>query len=168
MSEHGEDIFYDCVICSGAKTRERNGPNGTRCKHNSCKDELTRRNKEMRAALQSPAGDSAVVDQDPTECFRIKEVLGVSMCLKMSKADKRLGCDYNPSDCYYHVRGKYGGSRNEDVDDMISDTRWVQLTELVRNMSEPQLAELDSWAGQLQKTAKAARKRVRQQQRSEE
>ena len=60
------------------------------------------------------------------------------------------------------------GSRNEDVDDMISDTRWVQLTELVRNMSEPQLAELDSWAGRLQKTAKAARKRVRQQQRSEE
>ena len=51
---------------------------------------------------------------------------------------------------------------------MISDTRWVQLTELVRNMSEPQLAELDSWAGRLQKTAKAARKRVRQQQRSEE
>ena len=67
MSEHGEDLFYDCVICSGAKTRERNGPNGTRCKHNSCKDELTRRNTEMRAALQSPAGDSAVVDQDPVD-----------------------------------------------------------------------------------------------------
>ena len=88
--------------------------------------------------------------------------------LLIKDPDKRLGCDYNPSDCYYHVRGKYGGSRNEDVDDMISDTRWVQLTELVRNMSEPQLAELDSWAGRLQKTAKAARKRVRQQQRSEE
>ena len=83
------------------------------------------------------------------------------MCLKMSKTEKRLGCDYGDDDCYYQVRGKYGGSKDEDVDDMISDTRWVQLKELVMNMDESQLSELDRWASQLQKTAKAARKRVR-------
>ena len=171
MSDAGEEIFYDCVVCHGDRRRGRNGDNGTRCKHNNCKEELARRNKERRAAACGlvPAGDAApVLDSDPTECFKIKEVLGISMCLKMSKTEKRLGCNYGDEDCYYQVRGKYGGSSTEDVDDMISDTRWVQLKELVLNMSESELAELDSWAGQLQKTAKAARKRVRQLQESEE
>ena len=141
--------------------------NGTRCKHDSCKRELTRRNKERRAALAS-AGDAAPVDEDPTTCFKIKEVLGVSMCLKMTKTEKRLGRDYDDADCHYHVRGKFGGDSNEDVDDMNSDTRWVKLTELVKNMGESELAELDVWAGQLQKAARAARKRVRRAQESGE
>ena len=161
MADDGEDIYYDCVICSGARKRPRNGANGSRCMHNSCKTELTRRNSERRAAAQAPAGDATLVDSDPTECFMIKEVLGVSMCLKMSKTEKRLGCEYGDDDIYYQVRGKYGGSSNEDLDDMISDTRWVQLKELVTNMREPELAELDAWAGQLQKAAKAARKNIR-------
>ena len=72
-----------------------------------------------------------------------------------------LGCNYDDADCYYHIRGKYGGDSNEDVDDMLSDTRRVKLTELVTNMREPELAELDAWAGQLQKAAKAARKNIR-------
>ena len=59
------------------------------------------------------------------------------------------------------MRGKYGGSKNEDVDDMISDTRWVQLKELVTNMNETQLSELDVWAGKQQKAAKTARKKIR-------
>ena len=66
------------------------------------------------------------------------------------------------------MRGKYGGSKDEDVDDMISDTRWVQLKELVTNMNESQLSELDRWAAQLQKATKAARKRVRSLQETEE
>ena len=170
MSEADEEIFYDCVVCSGDMKRGRNGVNGTRCKHESCKKELTRRNKERQAAAAlGPASDAApVVDNDPNECFKIKEVLGVSMCLKMSKTEKRLGCDYGDDDCYYQVRGKYGGSSSEDVDDMISDTRWVQLKELVANMDESELCELDSWAGQLQKVAKAVRKRVRRLQESDE
>ena len=138
---------------------QENGDNGVRCKHESCKKELTRRNKERQAAAALlPAGDAAPsVDNDPTECFIIKEVLGVSMCLKMSKAEKRLGCDYGDNECYYQVRGKYGGSKDEDPDDMMSDTRGMQLKELVANMDESQLGELNAWAGQLQKVAKAAR-----------
>ena len=49
-----------------------------------------------------------------TSCFRIKEVLGVSMCLKLSKTEKRLGYDYGDEDICYQVRGKYGGSKHED------------------------------------------------------
>ena len=101
-------------------------------------------------------GDAQPADDDPTECFKIKEVLGVSMCLKMTKTEKRLGRDYDAADCYYHIRGKYGGHIDEDMDDMVSDTRWVKLTELVKNMKEPELKELDVWAGSLQKAAKAA------------
>ena len=168
MSEAAEEIFYGCVVCSGDMKRGRNGVNGTRCKHESCKKELTRRNKERRAAAAlEPAGDT-VVDYDTKTCFRVKEVLGLSMCLKMSATEKRIGCDYDDDDMYYQVRGKYGGSKDEDPDDMISDTRWVQLKELVANMDESQLGELDSWAGQLQKVAKAVRKRVRRLQESEE
>ena len=127
--------------------------------------ELTRRSKANQAAALEPAVD-AVVD-DPTSCFKVKEVLGMSMCLKMTTTEKRLGCDYGDEDCYYHIRGKFGGSSSEDPDDMISDTRWVQLKELVLNMDESQLSELDTWAGQLQKAAKAARRRARQLQESE-
>ena len=90
------------------------------------------------------------------------------MCLKMSKVNKRLGCDYGDDDCFYQIRGKFGGSKDEDPDDMISDTRWVSLLELVRNMSEPELSQLDTWAGQLQKTAKQARKKLRRLQESGE
>ena len=168
MSDEGEEVFYECVICSGAHKRSRNGDNGTRCKHDSCKKELTRRNTELRAARLAPAGDAPVVDSDPTSCFRIKEVLGVSMCLKLSKTEKRLGYDYGDEDICYQVRGKYGGSKHEDPDDMVSDTRWVQLKELVLNMGESELSELDRWAGQLQKAARAARKTLRQCQESGE
>ena len=166
MSEADEEVFYECVVCFGARKRGRNGENGTRCKHNSCKKELTRRSKAKQAAALEPAVD-AVVDSDPTSCFKVKEVLGMSMCLKMTTTEKRLGCDYGDEDCYYHIRGKFGGSSSEDPDDMISDTRWVQLKELVLNMDESQLSELDTWAGQLQKAAKTARRRVRQLQESE-
>ena len=44
---------------------------------------------------------------------------------------------------------------------MVSDTRWEPLKDLVRHLSEPQLALLDTWAGSLQKNAKAARKELR-------
>ena len=168
MSGADEIIFYDCCICSGKNKRARNGDNGTRCKHDKCKKELTRRNAEKRANTLTAAGDSAPVDADPTSCFKIKEVLGVSMCLKMTKKEKRLGLKYGDDDYYYHVRGKFGGDCDEDMDDMLSDTRWVKLTELVANMDEPELSELDAWAGRLKKAAIAARKRLRESLESDE
>ena len=88
--------------------------------------------------------------------------------MKLSKTEKRLGYDYGDEDICYQVRGKYGGSKHEDPDDMVSDTRWVQLKELVLNMGESELSELDRWAGKLQKAAKAARLALRQLQESGE
>ena len=37
MSDEGEDIYYECVVCEGRMRRGRNGDNGSRCKHDSCK-----------------------------------------------------------------------------------------------------------------------------------
>ena len=51
---------------------------------------------------------------------------------------------------------------------MVSDTRWEPLNDLVRHLSEPQLALLDTWAGSLQKKAKAMRKEARKRQRDED
>ena len=48
---------------------------------------------------------------------------------------------------YYHVRGKNGGSSKEGPDDKNSDTRWVQLKELVMNMDDSQLTSLDTCVG---------------------
>ena len=169
MSDEGEDVFWDCVICHGERGRGRNGENGSRCKHNNCKMQLAAQNAAARAEkFESSAGDAApLVDADPTSCFKIKEVLGVSMCLKMTKKEKRLGRAADEADIYYHLRGKFGGDADEDEDDMVSDTRWEPLNGLVRHLSEPQLALLDTWAGGLQKKAKAARKELRKRQREE-
>ena len=112
MSDDGEEVFWDCTICSGERGRGRNGENGTRCKHNSCKKELAARNAAARAARLSSVGDAApLVDADPTSCFKIKEVLGVSMCLKLTKTEKRVGHEADWQDIYYQVRGKFGGQR---------------------------------------------------------
>ena len=45
-------------------------------------------------------------------------------------------------------------SIDEDEDDMVSDTRWVKLTELATNMGEGELKELDMWAAGLQRRPK--------------
>ena len=87
MSDQGEDIYWECVICHGTRKRSRNGENGMRCKHNNCKHEYARRRAEDRAAKQPSVGDEPV-DSDPTQCFKIKEVIGVSQCLKMTKTEK--------------------------------------------------------------------------------
>ena len=157
----------ECLECLGANGRGRRSDGSAICLDDGCKKKYAKRNAEKRARLE-PAGDAAVVDSDPTSCFRIKEVLGVSMCLKLSKTEKRLGYEYGAEDFCYQVRGKYGGSKHEDPDDMVSDTRWVQLKELVHNMGESELSELDRWAGKLQKAAKAARLALRQRQESDE
>ena len=52
----------------------------------------------------------------------------------------------------YKVRGGFG----EDKDDeLIPETRWIRLSELVHNMDERSLIALDKWAGK-HKAAKSA------------
>ena len=60
----------------------------------------------------------------------------------------------------YKVRGGFGV---DEDDELLPDTRWVPMHELVANMDETTLAALDQWAGKLQKTAREARKRLRRE-----
>ena len=46
-------------------------------------------------------------------------------------------------------------------DELMPETRWVKLSELVFNMNDSSLASLDKWAGKLQKSAQEASKRTR-------
>ena len=50
---------------------------------------------------------------------------------------------------------------DEDPDDMISDTRWVRLNNLL-HLGDSELKALDIFAAKLQKAAKDARKRLRE------
>ena len=51
---------------------------------------------------------------------------------------------------------------DENVDDMVPGTRLVKLTELVENIDEAGCALLDSFAKELAKATKHARKRLRE------
>ena len=61
---------------------------------------------ERRCQSCAPCAPEA----EPTTCFKIKEELGVSMCTE-KMTDEEI--------CYYQLRGKFGKSRDEDVDDMV-------------------------------------------------
>ena len=66
---------------------------------------------------------------EPTTCFKIREVLGVSMCTKkLTEYVSRCGWARSDEEISYQLRGKFGKSRDEDVDDMISDTRHAFAT----------------------------------------
>ena len=88
----------------------------------------------------------------------------MSMCTeKMINKESRCGRVHSDEEiCYYQLRGKFGKSRHEDVDDMVPATRWVKLPELVENIDEAGCSLLDFFAKELAKAAKAARKRLRE------
>jgi hypothetical protein len=57
---------------------------------------------------------------EPTTCFKIKEVLGVSICTeKMTDEESRCGRAHSDEEICYQLRGKFGKSRDGDVDDMV-------------------------------------------------
>jgi len=100
---------------------------------------------------------------EATLCFKIKEVLGVSLCMeKMQEEESRCGRARSDEEICYQLRGKFGKSRHEDIDDMVPATRWVKLPELVENIDEAGCALLDAFAKDLAKVAKQARKRIRE------
>ena len=76
---------------------------------------------ERRCQSCAPCAPEA----EPTTCFKIKEVLGVSMCTeKMTDQESRCGRARSDEEiCYYQLRGKFGKSRDEDVDDMVPGTQ---------------------------------------------
>ena len=152
------DVFWDCYICSGENGRERKTAGSLTCAYNGCVKEHTRRRKarsegdEERTALAPPPKAAR------TSCFAIRDVVGIDMCVAASPRQKRAGRALDEDNTSYKVRGGFG----EDKDDeLIPDTRWVPLSELVANMDERTLSALDKWAAKLEKDAKDLRKELR-------
>ena len=162
MSEYSEpddeDVFWDCYICQGQMGRERKCDNSPICKHNSCVKEHTRRRK----AARSEDGDRTALAPAPkaarTSCFKIRDVVGVDLCVAASPRQMRAGRTIDEDNISYKIRGGFG----EDKDDELEPwTRWVPLSELVANLDERALASLDQWASKLESTAKKLRKELR-------
>ena len=64
----------------------------------------------------------------------------MSMCTeKMTDQESRCGRARSDEEICYQLRGKFGKSRDEDVDEDVVRClahRWVQLAELVENIDE--------------------------------
>ena len=156
-----EEIFWECAYCEGQHGLPRASANSLRCTASQCKDAHTAARAAARTAL--PVVVPCAPKAEPTRCFKIKEVLGVSMCTeKMTDEESRCGRARSDEEICYQLRGKFGKSNDEDVDDMVPGTRWVKLTELVENIDEAGCELLDSFAKELAKAAKQARKRLRE------
>ena len=161
MSEDGEDdgdVFWECYICSGENGRERKSEGSVICAHNSCVKEHTRRRKAARGEDSERTALALPPKAARTSCFKVRDVVGVDLCVTASERQRRAGRTLDEDNISYKVRGGFG----EDKDDeLIPDTRWVPLSELVANMDERTLGVLDKWAATLEKTAKELRKELR-------
>ena len=161
-----EEIFYDCQYCSGDRSCPRASAGSVRCSAGQCKRKQAAERAAAKAGLgmlplegTQPAPNSV---SSPRFCFQIKEVVGVSMCMeRLSSKDKRVGREWEDHEMEFQVRGKFGDDSDEDFDDMVPDTRWVKLLDLVEKIDEPGCKALDTFAAGLQRAVKAARKRLR-------
>ena len=158
--EADEVVFTGCYVCKGARSRARRSTGSPVCKFTGCIKEHSQRRTgggpvEERTVLAPPAPRAR------TACFQIREVVGIDLCVAASDRQKRAGRPIDDDNVSYKVRGGYG---EDEDDELIPDTRWVKLSELVNNLDENDLKELDTWAGKLQKAAKAARKRLRERE----
>ena len=156
----------DCEFCSGERGCPRASAGSIRCSASKCKDAQRKRRRagdEPIPEVMLPTVGLEAAPAAPRFCYNIKEVIGVSFCMeKMSGAELRAGREFADDELKYQVRGKFGDHDDEDLDDMMPDTRWVKLSDLVDKIDEKGCAALDSFAKDLQKVAKAARRRLRE------
>ena len=165
-AEDAEDVFYGCVECKGANNRGRRSEGSALCKFDGCKRAYSKKRKA--GALSFVEAHAATSARAPTVCYKIKQVVGVSLCLPgdMSGYEKRVGKKMDDNCIAYQVCGGFGEDRR---DEFIPDTRWVKLSELLESgMSEQALKVLDTFAGKLQAQCKEARKRLRLVQEAED
>ena len=153
----GQPIFFDCSECHGERRRSRKSPGSRNCKHYSCKGVRKRGREEQLPVAEQPVAAA------PTTCFKVKEVLGMSVCLQLDPDERRVGRHADDDDYQLQVRGGFGKHEGEDDMDLIPDTRWVSLAELVTNdVDAAALAALETLTKKLPKALKAAAKRIRQ------
>jgi len=161
----GNPIFMECAICFGSKQRSRRSPGARICKNDGCKGELCRR----RADGEDVAAHATLKEDAPEQmsCYTVKEVIGVSLCRvsSMNSRDKRAGRKRVHEDMCFAVRGGFG----EDKDDaFIPNTRWVLLSELVKNVDKRELAALSKFAKALPERLKSAQQYLEEQRESDD
>ena len=158
---NGQPVFFGCVSCGGSKGRSRKSLASVNCKHESCKG-VRKRGHEQLQAVAAPAVRSVA-----TSCFKVKELLGISVCLELDADERRVGREADDDDIGLQVRGGFGKGAHEDESDLIPDTRWVQWSELIDNeVDDDALEKLEKLAKTLPKLLKAARKRKREREAS--
>ena len=153
----------DCVECFGANGRARRSDGSATCLHDKCKRDYAKR----RRGSSNDGDISSTVEKLPKaprhNCRKIKDVLGVSLCLtsEMTGEERRTGRKTGDDDIQCQVRGGFGGARDK-VEDLIPDTRWVKLDELVDAMDTAQLKKLFTFARTLEGVLQRAEGRLRQ------
>jgi hypothetical protein len=160
MSDEEEEVFFDCVECFGANGRARRSDGSNTCRHDGCKKDYAKR---RRGSDNNGDISSLPLPKAPQhKCRKIKDVLGVSLCLtsQMSGEEKRTGRKTGDDDIQCQVRGGFGGARDK-VEDLIPDTRWVKLDELVDAMDHSQLKKLFTFSRQLVDVLERAEERLR-------
>ena len=126
------------------------------CTGAACKRARAHERAQRAAGVQVATPTQA----ETTLCFKVKEVIGVSLCMEqMSAAERRVGRERADEEIRCQVRGKFGSDADEDNDDMLPDTRWVKLSELTDNIREADLKALDEFTRGLNKGIKDAKAR---------
>ena len=129
----------------------RASSNSPRCTTSQCKAAYTAARAAARAAL--PVVAPCAPEAEPTTCFQIREVLGVSMCTeKMTDEESRCG-RARDEEVYYELRGKFGKSRERTrLTTWRLAHRWVKLTDCSRTSTK--LAVREGMHGALHKPTK--------------
>ena len=100
----------------------RSAPGSDCCTGAACKRARAHERAQRAAGVQVATPTQA----ETTQCFKVKEVIGVSLCMEqMSAAERRVGRERADEEIRCQVRGKFGSDADEDTDDMLPDTRWV-------------------------------------------
>lgn len=92
-----------------------------------------------------------------TECYKIREVLGIDFCVVATPYQRRAGRTAEDGNISVKVRGGFGEDKE---DEFVPETRWVKLSELVANVEDEHLNALDEWAGAVQEAVRGARQRL--------
>ena len=160
MAIEDEEPFEDCVVCGGKRVVGSSVARARRYASMRTANVCTLPDALGVAPWQRQGRANIIGGATNGRSHLVLQanILGVDMCVAANARQQRAGRKADDDNVSYKVRGAFG----EDKDDeLMPETRWVKLSELVYNMDEQALASLDKWAGKLQKAAQAARKRLR-------
>ena len=105
------------------------------CTGAACKRARAHERAQRAAGVQVATPTQA----ETTQCFKVKAVIGVSLCMEqMSAAERRVGRERADEEIRCQVRGKFGSDADEDTDDMLPDTRWFTSPHVRGQTSSPQ------------------------------